>query len=374
MAEVEGAEGATHGADDEEGLQDLSAFSMGPGVMAIDPHGLVDKQEVFAVRQRILKELFGDLAEYCMIPKGFHHCQLETCEMNLDGMDDDSLKHLIEHPQGQIINPQYQHHEAIQLFGLLLAGDHVLCKDRDPLRPLVGAYLCGPPGCGKTHIMAAYALKLREHLDIRLENFYRNLDEQIIEILAEKMCAMANDPYEESAKSYDLENDSGENHVATPEEVFEQRVQGLKQRCSYFDIKPTDVLYIGFDPLFELWTSPERSDALEALIKVPVVFIDDMHPKDDPERLALIQHVIERRYEEGQPATFITSNRDTEKLVQGNEDLAQRVTSRCGELFYKIDFTGCDDWRITVRQRKIEIVRKRVQGMLAEEGITPKSI
>lgn len=353
-------------------VEEESGFSLGPQDITLDVREFVDPKEVLKVRNEILRDLFGDLAEYCVIPKGFHHCKLETSHISLEELDDESLKHLIEHPQGEIINPEYQHYEAIRLFEGLLAGDPVLCRDRDPLRPLIGSYLCGPPGCGKTHIMSAYALELRNSLDLRLRNFYQFLDKEIAEMIADRIGATANyDSGETPLKVFDLAGDISGEGEAGPDDIFAEKVEVLKQRATLFELKPTDVLYIGFDPLYELWSSPERKSALEALIKVPIVCIDDLHPKNDPDRLALIQHVIERRYEEGQPGTFFTSNIDADALVKNDDELAKRVSSRCGELFYKIDFAGCRDWRIEVRQRKVNIIRAMVRDSLAQEGILP---
>ena len=41
---------------------------------------------------------------------------------------------------------------------MILEGDPCVCENGDPLRPTLGAYLVGPPGAGKTHIMAAFGL------------------------------------------------------------------------------------------------------------------------------------------------------------------------------------------------------------------------
>ena len=89
---------------------------------------------------------------------------------------------MIENPLGAIVNPTCVHREALEFFRKILAGDPLVCAKGDPLRPTVGAYLVGPPGVGKTHLMAAFGLRIKQQLDQELAR----MESQTIKLIDSK--------------------------------------------------------------------------------------------------------------------------------------------------------------------------------------------
>jgi hypothetical protein len=103
---------------------------------------------------------------------------------------------------------------------------------------------------------------------------------------------------------------------------------------------------------------------LSAAATARILFIDDIHPKGDPERILAIQQLIERRHEFDRPGTFLTTNLTAEELGAGDKTIAQRLLSRCSEKFIKFDCEGCTDWRVRVKPRRIRLIEKAIAGRL----------
>jgi DNA replication protein DnaC len=317
--------------------------------------GLLDRQ---GFQQEVLDQVYVGLHQYCQIPEGYKNSDLASKLIDLPMLTDTELKSLLNDPPTEIVNPYPSQIKAIALFEMLLDGDPMACEDSDPLKPTLGAYLYGPPGSGKTHLLAAYARRLKMFLDTRLADVH-NMMASVIEEACFKFYERTGSEREvtiEEMGHYSVEN----NELileSSPEEEFWHTINLLKKRIAGYDYQPTDLIYIGFKELFEVCKhSAQRDDAMHALESARIVFIDDIHPQSDPEQIQLVLHLLERRYEMGQAGTFLTTNLQTEALGGGDEMLGNRLTSRCAETLVTIDFSDCDDWRKKVKSHKIRMV------------------
>jgi len=349
------------------------------------------------VAQELIAEARQGLEAFCDIPAAYQHCQLEVLEKGLNTISAEATKQLIDNPSGAIINPMLAHKQSIEFFQKILAGDPLVCDENDPLRPALGAYLVGPPGVGKTHIMAAFGLKIKQRLDSELkvmEAQTTKLVQQIYETTLYQQVDWAKSPISDTNR-WVLDAPSGDIKAALeqaapatergkparvdfwklaqdskiklvrqlpPEERFAAALRYLRNWVATYRYQPTDMMYLGFEGLFDLQKDPEhRQKVFSALEMARIVFIDDIHPKGDPERLQVIQQLIERRYELDRPGTFITTNLLTEQL-SGDQNISQRLLSRCSENFIKFNFDDCQDWRVAVKSRRIEIIRGSLKG------------
>ena len=313
-------------------------------------------------RDRVIDQVYSGLHQYCQIPDGYQHCELSTRLMDLESLGETELRFMLRHPPAEIINPHDSHVKAIQLFELLLSGDAMVCDHGDPLSPTIGAYLYGPPGSGKTHLMAAYGRRLKSLLDDKLADVRLMMNAVVDRTYLHYTERLAT---EEPIGQLTLEN--GAICARLPPQVeFWRTIEQFKQRLSEHEYQPTDLIYIGFKELFEVCKySTERSAALRALENARVVFIDDIHPQSDAEQVQLVLHLLERRYELGRPGTFLTTNLQTRDLGGGDEMLGSRLLSRCAETLVTIDFSDCDDWRQTVKSRRVRLVEKEVERLMA---------
>lgn len=381
---------AEHTPEPEEHAVRLSP----PNEFRGSPLGAVNKEILdlalagFEPQQRILATqiaeaayslLFGGLKDYCLVPDKYKTSKLGIDNIDLDKLKPEEFAELLENPSGNIINPIYCHLEAITFFQGILSGDDGFCEMHDPLMPKVGAYLYGPPGCGKTHIMAAFAMLMRQHLEKQLQDTKAFIERQAFAVIKE--VAKRNeqgdfivDPEIETKVVYDITNPE----VANTDEVKETVeialnrgvIKVFKAAKNSTAVSPTDVLYIGFDPLVEMYEK-QRETTLEQLILSPIVFVDDLHPKGNEARIQVIQHVIERRYEVGRPATFMTSNLEGAGLVGEDQKIIDRIKSRLGEMFYPINFEGAVDWRQSFKKLRVQKVQELVREMLSAQGHEP---
>ena len=340
---------------------------------------LAARADAPAIALEIIAQARAGLEPFCEIPEGYRHCRLEHVARDLDALTDAEIRDLTENPTGPIVNPVRAHLDAMEFFRMILEGDPCVCENGDPLRPTLGAYLVGPPGAGKTHIMAAFGLLVKERLDrqlARMERTLVRLVEQIYEQTLDGQAEWSRRPLEENNRwvlSAPRAADARMRKMLPPEERFAAAVKELQRRVRAYPYQPTDVLYLGFEELFgELQRDRERrARVFEAIERARIVFIDDVHPKGDPERIRVIQQLIERRYELDRSGTFVTTNLSSEELGGGDRTIAQRLLSRCSESFIQFDFSECADWRMQVKSRRIRLVEKSVRDRLGPPGSRP---
>jgi hypothetical protein len=317
-------------------------------------------------REEVLNQVYSGLHQYCRIPDGYRHCELATQAIDIEAMDDDHLRELLDNSPADIVNPYPSQIKAIKLFELLLSGDSMVCDNDDPLRPTLGAYLYGPPGTGKTHLMAAYGRKIIQHLGYRLRDIDGLLDKTIEDAFLRYNERVASEIVPTEVTGYhSLEGDEIV-QFHSPEDEFWNAIATLKAQVAGYEYQPTDIIYIGFQELFEICKHASlRGDAMNALESARIVFIDDVHPQGDPEQIQLVLHLLERRYEMGRSGTFLSTNLETGELGGGDEMLGKRLISRCAEMLMLIDFSDCKDWRQTVKSRKIKLVEKALAHRVA---------
>jgi len=346
------------------------------------------------IAREIIGEARAGLEQFCEIPEGYRHCQLAHTSCDLDHLSPAETKALVENPPGQIVNPKQAHLEAIEFFRMILEGDPLVCDDRDALRPTVGAYLVGPPGVGKTHILAAFGRLIHEQLDKelgRMESAVRHMVEKLYEETLSQQAEWSRQPGTAdnrwvlssskpmpapAEKAGDdvlkraMEADVRSTKLLPPEERFAGAVEVLRRRVREYPYQPTDLLYLGFDDLFEELRRDKdrRATMFTAIERSRIVFIDDIHPKGDPERIRVIQQLIERRYELDRPGTFLTTNLTADELGAGDRTVAQRLLSRCSENFIKFSFSDCTDWRMEVKARRIKLIEQTIHERLTKRA------
>jgi hypothetical protein len=75
--------------------------------------GQLDKTEF---RQGILDEVYRGLHAYCRIPDGYSHCELATRQIDLDDLNDQGFRSLLDSSPPEIINPQLSQVKAVEFF------------------------------------------------------------------------------------------------------------------------------------------------------------------------------------------------------------------------------------------------------------------
>lgn len=332
--------------------------------------GLTTRKEI---ADAIVQEVHAGLKVFCSIPEGYAHCELQTRTVDLDSLSEPELRELLEHPPGAILNPSRAHLKATEFFRMILEGHPLVCEGGDPLRPTVGAYLHGPPGVGKTHVMAAFGRSIEAILESRLSDVMKRIQSYIDIFYRQYQSDVDKDPAPDGRTIWTL-TPSSLKASKRPEDRFQEGMSNIKQSLAGNKDQPTDMLYLGFDDLCELYTSDTtRRDALEAIENAPVVFVDDLHGKGDPERLQVIQRLIERRYELGKFGTYVTTNVDVAHIGGEDEGIGKRILSRSKENFIIIDFQECTDWRETVKNRRIRLIDAEIDRRIAAQRPDPPS-
>lgn len=326
--------------------------------------GQVDRHQF---RQSVIDDVYSGLHNFCQIPDGYQHCELATRSIDLDSLDEAAMHKLLDNPPSEIINPYTSHLTAIELFSMLLDGHSLVTEEGDPLRPNIGAYLYGPPGSGKTHVMAAYGRQVKRLLDTHLTEAHTMLGPFVDAAIGRYNHRMATEKAEDVEAAGYLEMDGDEIRQShSPAGEFWNSINQLKQQLIDYEYKPTDLIYIGFKELFEVCKySAHRDEAMRALEAARVVFIDDVHPQGDPEQVQLVLHLLERRYEMGRSGTFLTTNLQTSDLGGGDPMLGSRLLSRTSEMLLTIDFTDCEDWRQKVKARRVRLVEDELQRRIS---------
>lgn len=345
------------------------------GPNSLNDRTLLDKIEAGTItaaefEAAIIDRVYAGMQRYCEIPDAYQHCELRTRDLDVDALADDELRGLLRARPAEIINPQPAHIRAVELFDMLLEGDPAVCERGDPLSPSVGAYLYGPPGTGKTHIMAAYGRRIRELLDARLRHVHEGLSDTLQRAFAQYIRrSVGESRATEDNVGYTTLTEEGQSYEnkSSPTDEFWEVIGDFQRRLVSYRYQPTDLIYIGFKELFEVFRSA-RKEAMAALENARIVFIDDVHPQSDPEQIQIVLHLLERRYELGRAGTFLTTNLDAHELGGGDEMLGRRLLSRCAETLLTIDFSECQDWRRTVKARRIGLVEAELERRITQRS------
>lgn len=321
-------------------------------------------------------EIHAGLRVYCDIPTGYQHCTLETKNIDIDKLSEQELRDLIDHPQGEIINPGAPHLETIEFFKMIQEGHPLVTKDGDPLQPTVGAYLQGPTGVAKTHILAAYGHWAQQKLAKELKDIMKRVDQLIGTFYREYTYkidhAQAGDGLK--TRTYDVSDNGLKDPEKTPLEKLKQGIEGAKRILAGSKYQPNDMLYLGFENLCDIYGSDEtRTDALQMIEQAPIVFVDDVNAQGTSEKLAVVQKLFERRYELKNFGTFVTSNVDVKSIGGTDTNVAKRILSRSKESSLVVDFDGCTDWRESMKQRKISFIRDEIRKRIDAKTNTVES-
>lgn len=313
----------------------------------------------------IMDEAYGPLKQFSFLPKGFEGRELEWEYRGIHNATDDQLDLLSHVRPTKIIDPSVQQIEAINLMKRFQKGDHQLCEKGDPFKPRYGANFRGKPGCGKTHIMSAYARYMHAFLEEKLKHYRGEVVGFVQKEYLAYQQSMVHADQNEERVVWNIGEGSDDSITAKkhPGQVFREKLDAAKQVLAKMSYQPSDFLYIDFESLCEMCSDKEtRARVLAAIPRARVMFLDDVNPENDPERAKLVLQVIEGRYAAGQFGTFITTNLTPEELSNVSKTHAAALESRCAEMFYEIDFADSVDWRVKIRQRRITSMQAELRA------------
>lgn len=282
----------------------------------------------------------------------------------------------------QLDQPTASQESIILVLEALLQGE--LCKENNPLRPGQGLYIHGPVGTGKTHLLAAYAnalydlfsveeIRRKSLIDKSIKKIFKTArDNTFPEIVKEYQLFQERiriDSYSQShikelgnvranmtSINEDIYQKKSAEIIHLPSVLLEVGVSTLHRTVEReYPYSTSDLVFLGFEELLRLYEADQNM--LDDVVAAPIVCIDDIHPKNEENRAKIIQEVLERRYDEGRGATFVTSNLSPQDLVSVgayNEKIAERIISRCAEMFYIVDTADAQDYRTMVGDRRKE--------------------
>lgn len=309
---------------------------------------------------RLRMEAFAGLEQHCEIPARYSGCELDYKFVNIAAMSEGDLNALGRSQSPVVLDPHESQLKAILFFQMLLEGHNLVCEQLQPLRPRIGAYLVGPPGTAKTHLMAAAAKRLKQLLAEKL----KSLDQ-----IAAREIGEAFDKFNTQALEWGNLDDrttrlSEKGVIPHPADTFMAALDAIREKFRTAPHKPTDILYLGFEELCAMYET-DKAEVITAIEQARMVFIDDVHPGKRPERLQIVHTLIERRYELGRPATFFTSNDEPGSLGGEDDNIKKRLDSRLSTMLIKLDFAGAEDWRKKVHSRRVTLVSTALEKRLS---------
>ena len=199
------------------------------------------------------------------------------------------------------------------------------------LNPPRGLYIHGEYGTGKTHLMSAFALQMFEDLDTMREMRLSSLINQTID-----NC-----------------------YIKSNKDSFPETFQSVQSEYPY---QVSDLAFATFDLLYD---HIDDDDFITDFLERKIVFIDDIHHKNDNSRMEFIQRIIEQRYNEVRTgATFITSNISIDELLPKEypKKLVGRIQSRLHEMCMQVH-VDAEDYRLKIARQSDEelmaLVNKR---------------
>ncbi|MBI4147513.1 cell division protein ZapE [Candidatus Woesearchaeota archaeon] len=307
---------------------------------------------------KVWHEIRGVRAQYCWIPTKYENVSFK------------------------LSNPSPAQETAANLLMALLQGQ--LCTDNNLLLPEQGIYLHGHVGTGKTHLLAAYAngihkqllieekkrktfveLKLTEILNCLYEDFKSGV-KTIDGHLAYEQTVLDGPHKQGETYNYGSRDERLNYLKGTLDKKFKSQYPSIITTArEKFRFTESYMVFLGFEELLRIKTGNQT--IMDELVVAPILFLDDLHPKDDDERAKVIQEVLERRYENDGRATFVTSNLSPEELVKvGNysDKIANRIVSRCKEMFYVIDTSDAEDYRQIIgndRKKNIDLLLQKAK-------------
>lgn len=336
----------------------------------------------------LLAEMFDGVEQYCVIPERYSGVKLDVVGLDEDlkELKGDEIDGLSKVSEGRIIDPSDKQLQAIAIFRAIADQDPRFCNTNAAIpsfAPTLGLYLEGKPGCGKTHIMTAFAIEMKVKLDAQIEDFRGFLRRIISEKVQAFLKAEETPQIGKKANVIDFDSapvdSSGQQDLSQLDfqqkedhgQAVKKALEDLRHFLRINPTRPTALLFVEFDTLFEEYSRAPKEAAAKLLEKVcsaDLIFIDDLHPKNDPKRVQLIQHLIERRYHTGKYGTFVTSNLDVGNLVQlnsekperekpeGKSTLETRLGSRASSIFVTINIDDAKDWRENVHKKRMDFL------------------
>lgn len=327
--------------------------------------------------QSIIEEAYGPLRQYCVLPESFNSKVLDYEFRHIYRMTEAELDDLSAHPPSKIIDPQEPQMAAIKVLRRFLRKDPTVCHAEDPFQPKVGVNLVGKPGCGKTHILTAFAALMKMFLDARLQEFHTRVRQFVRrEYIAYQLAIMQRPNPNAPETIYKIDADGKGDEEKAPATVFLDKLEQLKQALAKLPYQPPDLLYLNLDTLWELChvEGEKRDQALHAIMRAKLLFIDDVRPKGNPDRIKLVIDILEGRHAAGHMGNFMTTNLTTEELAGGDAHILEPLKSRCNEMMCQIDFVDCRDWRTEINSRRIRLLMEGVMIEIAEElGISQRN-
>ena len=144
---------------------------------------LAGQANAAVIAHEIITAARAGLEQFCNIPDGYRHCQLEHTTRNLADLSEAETRALIENPLGAIVNPTRCIWRRLSFFGRSSTETRWSVKmlthyDRR------SAPIWWPPGVGKTHIMAAFGLRIKQQLDRELASMESKTVKLIDQIFA----------------------------------------------------------------------------------------------------------------------------------------------------------------------------------------------
>jgi|GEM_PF-6123456 len=347
---------------------------------------------VNGLAERLMRESYKGLHTHIEIPSAFRHCRLRGRVVDEGTLTSEKIRQLCEEHSPEIINPDEVQLQAMNFLLKLTRGDPRFCEGGDPLRPKVGAYLYGPPGKGKTHILSAFGMQMKALLKDDLTETMRTVKSRLD--LAYARCNKAVDAQKGRSEEFTIggagaagskdvgleyaellrelkttpveklrkQQGGGTTSVAELERAFTVEVEECRRYIASHRSQPTNVLFMTSGDYCALNSDPEsHKEALRMIRRAPVVIIDDLNPLASQEQTSALSNLIQDRYNTGMFGTFISSNIPPGEFAGLDENLVASLRDRMDVGFLSFDFTESRNWRKTVLKRRVE----EMQGAVA---------
>lgn len=340
-----------------------------------------DLDELFeAIRIEIFKRTVDEVKDVSMETDRYEKSKLVAVRLKnfeqLKKISQARLIELLKEFEGVIINPTEEQLKAI-VYGIgIITQRPNYSKEALPgvfsrWSPRAGAFIFGPPGTGKTHILAVMYRELKRFAERELcdfEDFTRRsilrFVKELIDDVHQGRCLISrNDSY--SARGpYTVDSDDQPKIISVEEAVENFINYFISEMWSTVPVSPTDFIFVNFDRLCEL--KRERPELYQKIKRAKYLFVDDVPQLNDESKLEVFCELIQDRYTNQLYGTFMTSNCSPEELIKG-EKLRDTVLSRIGESMLIFNFSGAIDFRReALRQVTVCTVEEQISKDLAK--------